>query len=64
MKKIFVLLTVMFLAGCAALQTTSEILDVLYDDPEPVCDSESVGLEWKGEVCLKLSEGSYEWRTK
>ncbi len=63
MKKIITLAAMMFLTGCAALDTVGEILTV-FEDPEPVCDSESVGLKWKGDVCLKLSDGSYEWRTK
>lgn len=56
------LLTLLLLTGCAAVETTSEILDIIYDDPEPVCGTESVGLQWKGETCLKYSDGAYRWR--
>jgi len=62
LKALVMVLWLFAATGCAALQTTSEVIDILYDDPEPVCDPESVGLNWKGEVCLKFSDGSYAWR--
>jgi len=55
------LLLIVTLSGCSTLEATSDILDILYDDPEAVCDSESVGLQWKGETCLKYSDGTYRW---
>ena len=54
----------MVLPGCAALQTTAEIIDILVPDPVPVCDAESVGVEVGGDQCVKLSDGAYVWRAK
>ena len=31
-------------------------------DPEPVCDCDTVGVEWKGRKCMKMSDGTYQWR--
>ena len=50
------------LSGCAALQTTGEILDILVPDPVPVCDSQSAGVTVDGQQCVKYSDGSYKWR--
>jgi len=61
--KILVLASILLLPGCAALETTVEILDILVPDPVPVCDRDSVGVEVGGEQCLKLSDGSYVWRS-
>jgi len=62
--KILMLLSALLLPGCAALETTAEILDILVPDPVPVCDQDSVGAVVDKEQCLKLSDGSYVWRPK
>lgn len=49
------------LTGCAAL---GGIADIIYPEPVPVCDSESVGAEHDGMQCLKLSDDTYRWVTK
>jgi len=58
MKKLIVLFSCFLVTGCA---TTLEILDTLVDDPAPVCDKESVGVEFHGKTCLKYADGSYRW---
>lgn len=49
------------LTGCAA---TIAVLDILCPDPVPVCDAESIGVTVGGDQCVKLSDGSYRWRTE
>lgn len=45
----------LLLSGCA-------ILDILYtQEPFPICDKDSVGSEWQGQVCDKYSDGTYQW---
>jgi hypothetical protein len=47
------------LYGCTTAWT---ILDILADEqPTPVCDKDSAGTEYKNQVCLKYSDGSYKW---
>ena len=60
--KILLATAALLLPGCAALETTAEILDSLVPDPGPVCDQDSVGVGVDEEQCLKLSDGSYVWR--
>lgn len=62
--KILILTAALLLPGCAALQTTAEILDILVPDHVVVCDSDSVGVVDQGKQCVKLSDGTYVWRTK
>jgi hypothetical protein len=58
MKLFSCLILLFFLSGCAAF----DILNSL-TPPElyPVCDSESVGTPWRNKICLKYSDGTYEW---
>jgi len=62
MKKIMiimVLFSALLLSGCAAML---DILDILaYQPPVPVCDKDSVGSTFKGQQCLKYSDGNYRW---
>lgn len=64
MMRLLVMVTlVATLSGCAVLQTTGEILDILVpDEPTPVCDSQSAGVTVDGLQCVKYSDGSYSWR--
>jgi len=62
--KILLVTAALLLPGCAALETTAEILDILVPDPVPVCDQDSVGVVVEQEQCLKLSDGSYVWRSR
>ena len=62
--KILLVTAALLLPGCAALETTVEILDILVPDPVPVCDQDSVGAVVGQEQCLKLSDGSYVWRSR
>ncbi len=50
------LVLLLFLSSCATL----DIMDML-TDPIPVCDLDSAGTYWEGKVCLKYSDGSYQW---
>ena len=61
-KLLLVILTVS-LSGCAALDTTFDVLDTIFpDEPTPVCDRDSAGVTVNGEQCVKLSDGTYRWR--
>lgn len=54
---ICMILLVMF-ASCASFV---EIMDIVVpDEPYAVCDAETVGTQWKGKTCLKMSDG-YRW---
>lgn len=57
-----VLAVVLLLPACAVLETTGSILDILAPDPVPVCEEGAAGVWWDGEQCVKLSDGTYDWR--
>jgi len=61
MRLFIVLLLAGGLTGCAVMETTWSILDIFYDEPEPVCDSDSVGVTVNGMQCVKFSDGTYRW---
>jgi len=63
MRAIILLAIVLLLPGCAALETTDAILDILSPDPVPVCEEGAAGVQWEGRQCVKLSDGSYGWIT-
>lgn len=54
----------MTLSSCATLETTGAILDILAPDPVPVCEEGAAGVRYEGRQCVKLSDGSYEWRAE
>ena len=47
------------LSGCADF--IGGLVDILTDDPSPVCDKDSVGSRWKGMTCDKYDDGRYRW---
>jgi hypothetical protein len=59
MKKIIVLLVALLFVGCAEVLPILDIFTPLA--PVPVCDKDSVGATYKGQQCLKYSDGSYRW---
>ena len=59
MKKIIFLLILFLFIGCAETLTVLDILSL--PDPIPVCDKDSVGATYKGQQCLKYSDGNYRW---
>jgi hypothetical protein len=61
--KLLITILALTLSGCAALDTTFAVLDVFFpDEPTPVCDKDSVGVQVNGEQCVKLSDDTYRWR--
>jgi hypothetical protein len=66
MKRIAGMLLLLLFTGCTGYWSASplDVIDAILSDPEPepVCDAESVGVQWEGKVCLKYSDGSYNWR--
>ena len=68
-KKLIVMIGICLLPGCATLDTTLDILDILVPTedideikPVPVCNAGSVGVEHEWKVCLEFSDGSFRWR--
>lgn len=62
MKKIALVIAIVMLTGCAAL----DIASILIDDPKPVpiapiCGPDTVGVSYQGETCLKWTDGRYRW---
>jgi hypothetical protein len=50
------------LTGCAAIEITGDIADILFpEEPVPVCDSQSVGAQYQGNICLKYSDNNFRW---
>jgi len=61
-KLIAAALMLVCLTGCAALETASDVIGILIpDEPDPVCDQDSVGAAARGNQCLKYSDGTYRW---
>lgn len=58
MKFLSCLILMLCLSGCAAFDI---LLAIFPPEPYPVCDADSAGTEWNGKVCLKYSDGSYQW---
>jgi hypothetical protein len=62
MKLIPILTIIFVLSGCSM---ALDVLDIIVpDSPAPVCDKDSAGTEYNGKVCLKFSDGSYNWAEK
>ena len=64
MKKLFAVLAVLALAGCAYLDATHSILDIFYDDPPkigPKCTKEEGGMVKDGQLCVRDYDGQYYW---
>jgi len=61
MKKIIIVAAILLMTGCAALDTTSEILDVFYPDSVPICNEQSCGAIIDGQICVEYSDGYYHW---
>ncbi len=59
MRIIYILLLVSLLSGCTSLET---LIDLYPDPDEPVCDIDSVGVQWKGYICLKYDDGGCRWK--
>jgi len=62
LKKIALIIVVLMLTGCAAL----DIATIILADPKPkpispVCSQETVGVSYQGETCLKWTDGKYRW---
>ena len=63
--KIFATIAILLtLTGCAALDTTAAVLDVIFPtDPAPVCDRDSVGVTVDGlGQCVKFDDESFRWK--
>jgi hypothetical protein len=60
MKKIALVLMVLALTGCPAL----DIIDAVLPAPKPivpVCGKDTVNASYQGKTCLKWTDGSYRW---
>ena len=61
MKKLFIILCIFALAGCAAL----DIADALFTAPKPVpldCSEKTVGAsDGHGRTCQLYTDGQYRW---
>ena len=62
MRKVALVIAIFMLSGCAALN----VLDVIVPDPKPVpiapiCGPDTVGISYRGETCLKWTDGRYRW---
>ena len=59
MCKILIIVAVLLCSGCA---TIGDILDIVIDEPVPVCDKDAAGVSVQGlGTCVKFSDGSYRW---
>ena len=58
--KLFSTVFIVLLSGCTYISKASDMIDSL-SDPVPICDEDSAGTQWEGKVCLKYSDGSYQW---
>jgi len=63
MKGIMLGLLLLVCTGCAALNTALYVADI-FTEPTPIiptCEKETVGVSWKGDICLKHTDGTYRW---
>lgn len=72
MKRIIILITLFLITGCSVVDGTLDVINFTADIITPnetktkdnikvICDSDSVGIQWEGKTCLKLSDNTYKW---
>ena len=59
MSKMLIIAAALLCSGCA---TVGDILEIVVDEPVPVCDRDAAGVNVQGlGTCVKFSDGSYRW---
>lgn len=63
MRKLLIGLVLATLCAASGCTTATTLLDIFAPpEPTPVCDRDSAGVHYNGKQCMKMSDGSYQWK--